>query len=126
MIAAATDQDLDFCFDQRAEENTGLKRCDLKCSDFIVCRQGDHCLLAHLIEIGLGVEVHIICPRSSSIKSRELALEIICYLKFLGYVSAFTSITKRFKRAHNMALKLGFVEVFTSETERFYWRQLCL
>ena len=64
MIAAATKEDLDFCFDARAVKNTGISRNDAKEEDFIVCRQDGNAMLAYLIPLGEAVEVHVVCPKN--------------------------------------------------------------
>lgn len=111
MIRKSTREDVLRCFDRNIEANTGLKVTDLDHSKFWTVEQDGAMLCALIYEHGTDAEVHLMCPRESALKSRDLCREIIQTLAASGIKTIYTTSTGQNRRADNLALKLGFKEI---------------
>lgn len=111
MIRAATAADIERTFDRHIKANTGLEISALDPDKFVTVEQEGFMLCALIYVNGLDAEVHIMCPRDSALKSRDLCLEIIDYLAAGGIKTIYTSSTGANRRADNLARKLGFKEI---------------
>lgn len=125
MIRSCTKGDINYCMDDRSKKNTGLDPELLNESDFIVCAQDYGIMLVHVINNGSSAEVHVICPKICAKQSRSMCVEIIEYLRFLGFCYVTTRVLNKYKKAHNLAIKLGFVCVLSMPQESFYWMAIC-
>ena len=75
-----------------------------------VVEQGDSSMLAILKSAGGGVaEVHISCPKHSVKMSRSMRVELLIFVKSMGFIMAKTDATDEHRAAQNMLMKLGFV-----------------
>jgi len=124
MIREATREDIIRCIDERSIKIAGFMPDDVRESDFIVCQQDNCIMLAHIISQGSSAEVHIVCPKDSAIRSRPMCAEVISYLRFSGYFYVTTRISNKYKKAHNMVIKLGLCSSLITAHETFYWGSL--
>lgn len=105
MIRDATQEDLANCLDAGMVKNTGVKYIDKP----MICIELDGYRMCALVyTLDSDAEVHLITPKVSAIKSRDLAMELIKYLGSIGIKRIFTTIAPEFKRVENLARKLGF------------------
>lgn len=125
MIRQCTIDDIVLCLDARSIENTGIDPASLNENDFIVCAQKEAIMLAHFINNGSAAEVHIICPKFCARMSRSMCVEVVEYMKFLGFYYITTRVLNKYPKAHNLVMKLGFICVFSTQHESFYWRSIC-
>lgn len=110
MIRDATPEDLAHCLDAGMVKNTGLQPKDID-KPMLCIEQDGYRMCALVYTLGVEAEVHLMSPKVSAIKSRDLAKELIKYLGDIGIKRIYTTIGPQFKRAENLAKKLGFERV---------------
>jgi len=111
VIREATKDDIIRCLDKHIAGHTGLNVTDIDHSKLVAVEQGDAILCALIYTNDTDAEVHLMCPRSSALKSRDLCREIISYLAAIGIKTIYTSSTGINRRADNLAKRLGFAEI---------------
>jgi hypothetical protein len=78
----------------------------------MLCIELDEYRMCALVyTLGTDAEGHVMSPKVSAIKSRDLAKELIKYLGIIGIKRIFTTIGPQFRRAENLAKKLGFENI---------------
>ena len=107
MIRDATTEDLAHCLDSGMVKNTGLHLKDID-KPMLCIEQDGYRMCALVYTLGAEAEVHLVSPKVSAIRSRDLAKELIKHLGNIGITRIFTTIGPQFKRAENLAKKLGF------------------
>lgn len=111
MIRSATQADIARCFDERIAAYTGLKVTDLDPAKFVAVEQDGYMMCALIYTKDTDAEVHLISPRESALKSRDLCREIINLLSATGIKTIYTTSTGKNRRADNLAKRLGFTEI---------------
>lgn len=111
MIRQATQADIVRCLDEHIASYTGLNVSDIDHNKFLAIEQDDYILCALIYTNETEAEVHLMCPRASALKSRDLCREIINYLAATGIKTIYTSSTGINRRADNLAKRLGFTEI---------------
>lgn len=111
MIRHANREDIVRCFDKYIEAYTGLKVTDLDPTKFVAVEQDGYMMCALIYTKDTDAEVHLICPRASALKSRDLCREIINMLSATGIKTIYTTSTGKNRRADNLARRLGFTEI---------------
>ena len=110
MIRDATPDDLAHCLDAGMVKNTGVQLKDID-KPMLCIEQDGYRMCALVYTLGADAEVHLMSPKVSAIKSRDLAKELIKYLDNIGIQRIYTTIGPQFKRAENLAKKLGFENI---------------
>lgn len=111
MIRQATKADIVRCLDEHIASYTGLNVTDIDHNQFLAVEQDGAILCALIYTKCTDAEVHLMCPRASALKSRDLCREIIGYLAATGIKTIYTSSTGINRRADNLAKRLGFTEI---------------
>ena len=111
MIRQATQADIVRCLDEHIAGYTGLNVSDIDHNKFLAVEQGGYILCALIYTNETEAEVHLMCPRSSALKSRDLCREIINMLSATGIKTIYTTSTGKNRRADNLAKRLGFTEI---------------
>jgi hypothetical protein len=110
VIREATHEDIAHCLDAGMVKNTGLQIKDID-KPMLCIEQDGYRMCALVYTLGFDAEVHLISPKASAIRSRQLAKELIKYLGNIGIKRIYTTIGPQFKRAKNLAKKLGFENI---------------
>lgn len=113
MIRAATEKDMDDIFDAGLSSKVNKKTIVASIEKIRIVELDGFKMGALILVSGNDCEIHILCPRISVRKSREMCLFLLGWMKDEGFLAAYTSVDIGHKKAYNLAIKLGFNPVST-------------
>ena len=111
MIRSATEEDINDIFDERLSAVVNKKTIISNIDKMSVVEIGVFKMGALILVSGSDCEIHILCPRRSVKKSREMCQFVLDHMRSEGFLSAYTSVDIKRKTAYNLAIKLGFEPV---------------
>lgn len=113
MIRAATEKDIDDIFDARLSCAVNKKTIAANIEKIRIVELDGFKMGALILVSGSDCEIHILCPRISVRKSRDMCLFLLGRMRDEGFSDAYTSVDIGHKKAYNLAIKLGFNPVAT-------------